>query len=136
VATNEITRAETKQSFLLWFGVLGAPLAWTAQVMIAPDVAEIICYPGATRSGAGEVWGWQLETALILLSAAMLLVALSALVVSLGCLRTYRRAVDQTPGSRARWMAYAGVIVSSLFVIGILLGSIPPLMLQACRVTP
>jgi len=136
LATDEITRAETKQSLLLWFGVLGAPLAWTAQLMIAPDVAEIICYPGASRSGAGEVWGWQLESALIGLSAAMLLVAVAALVVAIGCTRTYRRASDPTPGSRAKWMAYAGVIVSSLFLIGILFGSIPPFMLQACRVTP
>jgi hypothetical protein len=132
VSAHDATRAETRRSVLLWFGVLAAPLAWTAQVIIAPDIAEILCYPGAETSGRGEIYGFALESFLLALTLVLLLVALAGLLVALGCLRGLRATDDSTPARRATWMAGAGILVSALFAIAIAVGFIPLIFLGSC----
>jgi hypothetical protein len=136
VSARETTRAETRRSLLLWFGVLAAPLAWTAQVIIAPDVAEILCYPGAEHSGRALVYGVALESFLFALTAVVALVGLAGIVVSWRCLRALKSNPDGTPAHRATWMALAGVLVSSLFTIAIVVGFIPLFFLNACTTSP
>lgn len=136
MAVEETTRAETRQSFMLWFGVLAAPLAWLAQIFIAPDVAEIVCLSGAEGTGRGEIYGFALETFLLALTAAFTLVGLLAVVGSIRCLRLLGRAGDDTPGRRATWMAYAGILVSTLFLLSIAVGFIPLFFLESCVTSP
>jgi hypothetical protein len=136
MAVEETTRAETRQSFWLLFGVLAAPLAWLAQIVIAPDVAEIVCLPGAEGTGRGEVYGLTLEAFLAILTAAFTVVGLAALAGSIRCLRVLRRAGDDTPGRRATWMAYAGVLVSALFLLSIVVGFIPLFFVESCVTAP
>lgn len=133
VDAKEVTRAETRQSLLLWFGILAAPLAWTAQVVIAPDLSEILCYPGAEGSGRGELYGIGLEPFLFTLTAAMTLVAIAGVAVSYSCRRRLSRSEDATTGRRASWMALAGILVSTLFLIAIVVGFFPMLFLESCR---
>jgi hypothetical protein len=135
VAVRETTRAEARHSFLLWFGVLAAPLAWFAQIVIAPDIAEIVCLPGAEGSGRGEVYGFAVETFVLTVTVASTVVGVAALAASVRCLRVLKRAGDDTPGRRATWMAFAGVLVSTLFVLSIAVGYIPLFFLESC-VTP
>lgn len=135
-AAKEITRAETRGSLALWFGILGAPLAWTAQVIIAPDLVEILCYPGAAETGLGLLYGLPVEIFLVVLTAAMALIGIAGLLVSLSCARRLRRQGDSSIGGRARWMALAGIFVSGLFTIAIVIGFFPMLFLSACEVAP
>jgi hypothetical protein len=132
VSAREVTRSETKGSWLLWFGVLAAPLAWTAQVIVAPDLAEILCYPGAAESGQGNVYGLTLETFLLVFNAALTAVAAAGIVASLRCRRALRSHRDHTPAQRATWMALAGLLVSTLFLIAIAVGFIPLFFLESC----
>ena len=132
---HAVTSSETKGSLLLWYGVLAGPLAWTAQIVIAPDLAEILCYPGATASGRGDVFGISVDTFLIGVNSLMTLIALSGLVASWLCWSRHRRE-DATPARRAAWMALAGVLVSSLFLVAIVVGYIPLFMLEPCAVAP
>jgi hypothetical protein len=136
LAVRETTTAETRQSFWLWFGVLAAPLAWFAQIVIAPDIAEIVCLPGAEGSGRGEVYGLALETFLLLMTGALTGIGVAALAASLRCLRTLKRAGDDTPARRATWMALAGVLVSALFLLSIAVGYIPLFFLESCVTSP
>jgi hypothetical protein len=121
---------------MLWFGVLAAPLAWLALIVIGPDVAEIVCLPGAEGSGRGEVYGLTIETFLLMLTAAFTVVAVTALAGSVRCLRVIRRGGDDTPGRRATWMAQAGVLVSALLLLSIAVGFIPLFFLESCVTAP
>ena len=136
VEPRDITRRETTGSVLLWFGLLGAPLAWFTQVVVAPDLAEIICYPGAEASGRGEVYGIAVDDLLTGFNTVLTLVAVAGLVASLLCWRRLRSAVDATTGRRASWMAIAAIMVSVLFLVSIVVGYIPLLMLEPCVTVP
>ena len=136
MAVEETTRAETRHSFMLWFGVLAAPLAWLALIVIGPDVAEVVCLPGAEGSGRGQVYGLTIETFLLTLTAAFTIVAIAALAGSVRCLRVLRRAGDETPGRRATWMARAGVLVSGLLLLSIVVAFIPLYFLESCVTAP
>jgi hypothetical protein len=136
MTARRTTRAETAGSLLLWFGILAAPLAWTTQVILAPDLAEVLCYPGARGSGRAQVYGMDIQVFIVALTAALTLVCLAGLVVSLRCSRALRTADDAAPGGRARWMARAGVLVSALFGLATVIGFIPVFVLEACATAP
>jgi hypothetical protein len=133
---EQVTRSETRESLLLWVGILAAPLAWTAQVIVAPDLAEILCYAGAAGSGRGVVYGMSLESFLLILTAVLAGVAVAGLVVSVRCRRELRARQDRTPARRATWMALAGILVSALFLIAIVVGFIPLYFLESCTTSP
>ena len=44
------------QEFMQWFGLLGAPLAWTVQLVVGFGVTEARCEPGGSR------WGVSVDT--------------------------------------------------------------------------
>jgi hypothetical protein len=136
VSDERITRAETRQSVLLWFGILAGPLAWTAQVIVAPDLAEVLCYPGAERSGQGQIYGLDIEVFIVALTAVLTSVCLAGVLVSLRCLRVLRAANDSTTARRATWMARAGVLVSTLFALATVVGFIPAFLLESCTTAP
>jgi hypothetical protein len=117
---------------VLWFGVLAAPLAWTAQIIVAPDLAEILCYAGAAESGRGQVYGLALESFLVAFNAVLTAVAVAGVLASLHCRRALRASPDRTPAQRATWMALAGLLVSTLFLVAIAVGFIPLLFLESC----
>jgi hypothetical protein len=133
---KDVTRAETRESLLLWFGILAAPLAWTAQILVAPDLAEILCYRGAAGSGHSRVYGLPLESVLFALNVALTAVAVAGVIVSFACWRRVRGAHDPTPAQRATWMALAGILVSALFLIAIVIGFIPLYFLESCTTSP
>jgi hypothetical protein len=136
VTPDGVTRGETRGSVLLWFGILAGPLAWTAQVIVAPDLAEVLCYSGAKGSGRGQIYGLDIQVFIVVLTAALTAICLSGLLVSLKCSRAQRAARDTTPGRRATWMARAGVLVSSLFALATIVGFIPVFLLEACTTSP
>jgi hypothetical protein len=132
----DATKAETKQSILLWFGILAAPAAWTLQVLLAPDLAEVLCYEAAAGSGRGEIYGLGMEPFLVVLTGLMAVVALLGVIVSLSCRRKLRRTSDPAAGGRAGWMALAGILVSVLFFVAIVVGFFPMIFLESCVVSP
>jgi hypothetical protein len=134
--SREVTRAETSQSVLLWFGILAAPLAWTAQILIAPDLSEVLCYPGAKGSGQNLVYGMGIELFLVLLTAGLFAISLAGAGAAVACRRRLGRSHDRTPGGRASWMALAGILTSVLFALAIAIGFLPMLFLEPCAVTP
>jgi hypothetical protein len=128
------SKAETKQSILLWFGILAAPAAWTLQVILAPDLAEILCYEGAAETGRGRIYDVGIEPILVALTVVLAGVALLGILISASCWRKLRRSPDTTTAGRAGWMALAGVLVSVLFFVAIVVGFIPMAFLESCVV--
>jgi hypothetical protein len=136
MAAKQITRAETRGSLFLWFGIFAGPLAWTTQVLLAPDLAEVLCYPGAEGSGRGEIYGIDIQTFIVMLTALLTLVCLAGLLVSLRCWRLQRAIGDSTTAGRAQWMAQAGILVSALFALATVVGFIPVVFLDTCTTAP
>jgi hypothetical protein len=136
VTARRITRAETKESLLLWFGILAGPLAWTTQVIVAPDLAEVLCYSGAEGSGRGQIYGVDIQAFIVALTAALTLVCLAGVLVSLRCWRVLRAMDDTTTARRATWMALAGILVSTLFALATVIGFIPVFLLESCVTAP
>lgn len=135
VAAEDISRRESTGSFLLWFGLLGAPLAWVTQLLVNYSFEEwFACSPAAAERG--EVAGLSVTTAALLVTALLTAVALAAGAVSLRCLRRIPRSEDSATSGRARWMARAGIMNSVLYTVALFVSFAPPLVLEICRSSP
>ena len=132
---REITRAETRGSALLWFGVLGGPIAWATQLILTYSLEEwFACAPATTDRG--DVLGLDVTTVALLITAVLTVVAAASGLVALGCYRKLQNNGGDEIRSRARWMAVAGMMNSILYVIIILASFGPPIMLGVCEVSP
>jgi hypothetical protein len=69
---KHVLRSELGQEFLQWFGLLGAPLAWSVQHVVGYGVTEARCSPGGAHWGVGvDAW----EISLMLAAVAVILLA-------------------------------------------------------------
>ncbi|HYI45805.1 MAG TPA: hypothetical protein VE174_10160 [Actinomycetota bacterium] len=130
-----ITKREASGSALLWFGVLGGPAAWVVQLSINYSLEEwFACSPGSATSGL--ILGMRVPAIAFVVTGALAALALAAGIVSVGCFRKTRGARDSEVGSRARWMALAGIMNSVLYFIIILASFGPPILLGVCESSP
>ncbi len=143
-AAEAISKAEGRGSLLLWFAVLGSPLAWAGHLGLNYSLEEWYgCAP--TNEDKGEILGIGVHALSALLNTAMLAIAVASALVAYTCWKKLRgqadqgvqatQAGDETP-DRARWMAFAGVVEGCLFVGIILLGYLPLLFLGTCETIP
>ena len=118
----------------LWFGVLGAPAAWTVQLIVNYSLEEwFACAPSTTTRG--QVAGAEVPAVAVAVSGVLTVVALAAGLVAWSCYRRIRADGDEAT-TRARWMALAGIMNSILYLIVILASFGPPLLLDVCEVSP
>jgi hypothetical protein len=118
-------------SFALWFGVLGSPLAWLGHLFLNYSLEEwFACAPATTARG--EVLGFGVHDVSLVLNTVMALVAAASGLVALATWRRLRRASDGDSLERAQWMAFAGTVEGALFLAMILLGYLPPVLLDTC----
>jgi hypothetical protein len=119
------TATRPSRSLRLWFGVLAGPLLWFVQLNVNYQWEEFLaCSPSATDRAV--VLGVGIRTLVVLVNTATAAVTLAALLVSLRCYRRSR-------GDVTRWMALAGVINSILFLLLIVVGYAPALILKTCQ---
>ena len=124
-----VSRAERGGSRRLWFGVLAGPVAWSLQILIGYNLEEIACNPGSQTQ---QLAGAEIEPLAVWLTLASGALALAGVLVSFSCWRRVRAAHDSTPGARAEWMAWAGIVSSGLFAFWILLALFSPGFLAVC----
>ncbi len=143
-AAAAISKAEGRGSALLWFGVLGSPLAWAGHLVGNYSLEEWFACSKSAKT-QGEVLGVPVGTMSMLINTAMLAVAVASALVALTCWRRLRRiptdggqAVEASDDGteRARWMAFVGVVEGTLFIPVILLGYLPAVTLGICETTP
>jgi hypothetical protein len=113
----------TRLNLLLLFGLLAAPLAWTAQLVVGYGIGDARC------SVAGMRWGFDSEAGTAALLAATTAIAVSGLGVSAWL---ERRAARDERG-RVAFMAGGGILISAIFLLLILLGGIAALSIEHCR---
>jgi heme/copper-type cytochrome/quinol oxidase subunit 2 len=141
-AAEAISKEERRGSLLLWFGVLGSPLAWAGHLGANYSLEEwFACSPSAHDKG--EILGFGVEAVLIVINTVMLTVAVLSGLAAWSCRKKLRgaRADGEDDGEdarieRARWMAFAGTVEGALFVGIILLGYLPALTLGICETAP
>jgi hypothetical protein len=122
-----IERTSPLANALLLYGLLAAPLAWTAQLVVGYGVGEAAC------SVAGMRWGIEPTTWALALTAATGAVGLSGLATAGGLARELRRGSSDDPRGRVEFMAAGGVFVSATFLALIVLGGVASLYVEACR---
>jgi len=115
---------------LLWFGVLGAPLAWAFQLVAGYGLEEAAC---GTGTATDELWGVTSLTPIAVVCAAALAVA----VLSLAAAALSRRRVTRERAADVRgyfgFTALAGVLVSTYFLALIALTTAGVLVLDPCE---
>lgn len=120
---------------LLWFGLLTGPIVWSVYFLVVYAIVEVACWAG--------LQGSDLE-GLNALSFIVLGLTFAALLITFyfGFLayRTWQRMSRHTANyagqsqaeQRSGFMAFAGVLLSGLFALTILLNGIPALILRPC----
>ena len=117
----------------LWAGVLLAPAAWSVAELVGYFLVARACdrgpAAGAARAGVTQD----------IVAVVLGIIAVAGLVIAIANLRSVGDVGDrEMPGvptvrGRARFMALAGVVMSSLFVLGIVFFALPPLFVNWCN---
>lgn len=121
----------------LWFGLFGAPAAWSLQLLINYTVTAHFCYPKDLPLAAptyGGMW-----TIAVVVNVVMILVALAAGATAIVSWRTSR---DEMIGrhnelledgtGRTRFMSYSGMLVSGLFLLALIMSAMPLFIVPVC----
>lgn len=117
---------------LLWFGVLGAGIAWSLHTLVGWGIDETVC-----RSGHTEMLGVPLRGVLLASTALFLVVALASTAVAY---RLWRRLtnvkaddeVAQLRLGRASFMAVSGFTAGLIFSLIITLGGVGVVSFPVC----
>ena len=121
----------------LWTGIFGGPLFWGVQLLVGYGLVAHNCYPEAIPHHRPVFAGTH---------GAVLLVSVVALAGTLGAglvaLRSWRATSDERGGQathllhnaegRTRFMAMAGLIMSGLFLLGVLTAAMPLVVGRVC----
>jgi hypothetical protein len=113
----------------LWAGVVLAPAAWCVAELLGYYLVSRACDRGAASTVAHA--GMTQDAVAIGLGV----VAVVGLVIAAGNWQRVRKRSTPNPAAawgRAHFMALAGVVASALFVLGIVLFALPPLLVNAC----
>ena len=121
--------------WMLWFGFLGAPLAWTLQTLANTAVASHGCYPQLFPLSTPVTGG--MRGILFAISVVAIIAGVAALAVSFSAWRRTRSehqeksgedarrhnrstAALETGEGRTRFMALSGMLTSIVFLVVIL----------------
>ncbi len=133
--SEAISKEEGRGSLLLWFAILGSPLAWAGHLIANYSLEEwFACSRSSTTPG--EILGIGVQTVAVLINTAMAAIAAASGLVAYSCWKKLRGQEGGERLERARWMAFAGLVECALFLGIILLGYLPALTLGACETTP
>lgn len=123
----------------LWFGLLGAPVAWSLSELIGYAVVAHSCFPRGeplTTPSVGATWVTALIAEIILL-----LIALSALWVAWRQWRLYepgkrvgwRVEIVKSHDARAyRYLAFSGILLGTIFSALVLFSVIALFVVPTC----
>ncbi len=123
----------------LWFGLFGAPAAWTLQELSSYVLMSHACLPSMTPlrdAGSGAPW-----TIALIVSVVAIAVGASAGLVGY---RSWRRTWPAEDGGgaeaeqlevgegRARFMAFSGILLSTVFLLNLLMNAVVLLVVPPC----
>lgn len=120
-----MVRPRLSLNLLMWFGVLGAPVAWVVQFLVSFWFAEAAC------SGPGRAAPVDTATAIVTGLAAA--VAIGAALAALSVMRATKDQGDAPPPGRVHMLGVVGLTISPLFLMIIVFNAIGVLVLPECQ---
>jgi hypothetical protein len=112
---------------LQWYALLGAPLAWAAQLVAGYGLTEAACGPAGARWGI-DVHAW--EAVIFALAAA---VAAGGWCAAAALRRAVVRGEIADPLDRVRFVSTLGLAVGAIFIALIAFSGTAVLTLEGCR---
>ena len=112
---------------LLWYAVLGAPIAWALQFGISYWVTEAKC------SVAGDRWGISVDAWVIVLTVLAAGLAVGGWLASLALFQATKEDEPDAgpPSGRTRFLASVGLAIAPIFLAIILLNGVGSVV-QSC----
>ena len=133
-------------SGLLWFGLVGGPLAWTVQTLVDLALTSHGCYPRLFPLAAPMLAG--LRGILAIVSVAALIVCIVAALVAMRSWNRTRHehqsssgagekhgpsaALLETGEGRTRFLALSGLMTSIVFTIAVLAHTVSIFIVGPC----
>jgi hypothetical protein len=115
-------------SLLIWFGLFGAPAAWTLQHIVGYGLTEASCQE------AGQVdWHISLDASTIVVTGAALLVGLASVAAAVVAVVRTRDAGTEPPGSRMRFLALVAITVAPLVLFIMVMSGAGVVVISGCR---
>jgi hypothetical protein len=116
--------------FSLWFGLLGPPLAWAANLILGDMIFELGCSRGVQPH---RILGLSLDFWALLQTGATAAVSAVAGALAYRAWQRLRREETETVAvGRARAMAIAGMVSGGLYLLLIGFGFLPVFFLRTC----
>jgi len=112
---------------LEWYAVLGAPLAWTAQLVTGYGLTEAACGP------SGRAWNIGVHAWEAVIFAVALLVAAGGWASAAALHRAVIRGDLADPYGRVRFQTMIGLVVGAIFLAVILYTGTGVQALAECR---
>jgi hypothetical protein len=129
-ATRTEEARRSARSPALWAGVLVPPAAWLAQLLVSDLLYELGCAPGG---GGGVVFGLGVEVWSFLVGVVA---AAATIVAGVFTFRAWRRTAgglhEPTWSGRAREMGWWGLVSVGIYLLIIVFGLFPPLVMDRC----
>jgi hypothetical protein len=124
---------------VLWFGLFGAPAAWALQTIVDYGLVAHFCFPGDAPHRAPAFDG--LRATGVAVSVIAAIVSLVAMMAAFRSWRATRHGHDaehhellEVGEGRARFMAFAGVLLSTIFLFAVLMSALPLITNAMCIV--
>jgi hypothetical protein len=122
----------------LWIGFLTGPIIWSLHLVLCEFVVSAGCSTGVSGWESFSLFGtsgWRVV--LLAVTAVLAALVLGADVVAFRAWRATRIGIEVTgdvggAAGRSGWMALAGVLISTLFLGGIVLAGLPIFWLGGC----
>lgn len=121
----------------LWFGIFGAPVAWALELIAGYSLIAHSCYPRDVPLGTPTFDATRLTGFIICL--VLILVGVAALVTAIRSWRATRHGRDaehhellEVGEGRARFMAFGGVLISTMFLFALLMSALPVFTNSLC----
>lgn len=136
-AAHPAPRRDIVPTRVLWFGIFGAPAAWALQTIVNYSLVSHFCFPGAMprRTPTFDA----LRTTGIAVSIIVVVVVLLAMATAVRSWRATRHGHDaehhellEVGEGRARFMAFAGVLLSGVFLFAVLMNALPLITNAMC----
>jgi hypothetical protein len=118
----------TSTTLLMWFGLLGAPAAWTLQHVAGFGLTVANCGPAAGADGRIHLDAWT-----IVVSAAAVLVTVAGLLAALATWRRTRDVGTEPPGARIHFLSLVALTTTPLFLCITVMTGLGVLFLDGCR---
>lgn len=121
----------------LWFGIFGAPVAWALELISGYSLIAHYCYPRDVPLSTSPYGALRLTGMIVCI--VLVLVGVAALFTSIHSWREMRHGHDaehhevlEVGEGRARFMAFGGVLLSTMFLFALIMSALPVFTNSLC----